>query len=248
MTTYTIATFDERRDLIPSTYAIIDRSWPEFMLNDVVANRIWSRTERDFRPFQFFVLAGKDEIVAIGNSIPVQWVEPVETLPVEGWDWALENGVAVFDGAYTPNLLCALSIVIPPEQRGKGISQEAVKGMRKLAKQHDFEALIAPVRPSIKSLYPLTPMHHYITWKNSDGSAFDPWLRTHQRLGAEVVRVCPHSMVVEGSIAEWEQWTQMRFPASGMYIVPGALEPVYIDHDADKGRYVEPNVWMHHTL
>ena len=40
----------------------------------------------------------------------------------------------------------------------------------------------------------------------------------------------------------------MRFPESGMYIVPGALVPVEIDHDANQGTYVEPNVWMRHPL
>ncbi len=40
----------------------------------------------------------------------------------------------------------------------------------------------------------------------------------------------------------------MRFPESGQYIVPGALVPVEIDRENDTGRYVEPNVWMKHSL
>ncbi len=40
----------------------------------------------------------------------------------------------------------------------------------------------------------------------------------------------------------------MAFPESGGYVVPGALELVSIDREADLGTYVEPNVWMRHRL
>jgi hypothetical protein len=40
----------------------------------------------------------------------------------------------------------------------------------------------------------------------------------------------------------------MRFRASGRYVVPGALTPVTIDRRRDRGRYVEPNVWMLHPV
>ncbi len=53
-------------------------------------------------------------------------------------------------------------------------------------------------------------------------------------------------MYMEGSVADWEAWTGMRFPESGQYVVPGALNPVTIDREADQGRYIEPNVWMLH--
>ena len=70
----------------------------------------------------------------------------------------------------------------------------------------------------------------------------------HARRGARILRVAPRSMVVEGGVSEWECWTGMRFPASGRYVVPGALVPVTIDRRRDRGRYVEPNVWMQHPL
>lgn len=37
--------------------------------------------------------------------------------------------------------------------------------------------------------------------------SFDPWLRKHTRLGAQVIKVARESMRVEGSMAEWEYWT-----------------------------------------
>ena len=40
----------------------------------------------------------------------------------------------------------------------------------------------------------------------------------------------------------------MRFPESGAYIVPGALQPVLMDLERDLGIYEEPNVWMRHPV
>jgi hypothetical protein len=53
-------------------------------------------------------------------------------------------------------------------------------------------------------------------------------------------------MRVAGTVAEWEEWTEIALPESGAYVVPGALVPVEIDRERDEGVYVEPNVWMVH--
>ena len=120
--------------------------------------------------------------------------------------------------------------------------------MRGVAAEHGLDALLAPVRPTLKARYPLTAMERYLGWRRADGQLFDPWLRVHERLGAEILGVCPGSLVVEGTVAEWEEWTGMAFPDSGSYVVEGALVPVEIDRAQDVGRYVEPNVWMRHTV
>ena len=114
--------------------------------------------------------------------------------------------------------------------------------------EHGFAHLVAPVRPSWKARYPLVPIARYITWTTEDGLPVDPWLRVHARLGAEIVRPCPRSMTITGTVSEWEGWTSMLFPEGGDYVVPGALELVTIDRETDLGTYVEPNVWMHHQL
>jgi hypothetical protein len=67
-------------------------------------------------------------------------------------------------------------------------------------------------------------------------------------LDAQIVKVADPSMVIESTIADWENWTQLRFPESGQYIVPGALNPIAIDRETDRGRYIEPNVWMRHAV
>jgi hypothetical protein len=55
-------------------------------------------------------------------------------------------------------------------------------------------------------------------------------------------------MRIPGTVAQWEDWTGLAFPESGWYVVPGALVPVEIDRERDEGLYVEPNVWMVHSL
>ena len=108
--------------------------------------------------------------------------------------------------------------------------------------------LIAPVRPSFKDRYPITPIERYVTWTRENGEPFDPWIRVHVRRGAKIAKPIPHSMRITGTVAEWEQWTGMRFPDDGLYTFPAGLAPVEIDHRRDIGSYWEPNVWIIHTV
>src|SRR5262249_10321404 len=144
--------------------------------------------------------------------------------------------------------LCALAAMVDPAFRGKGMSQVAVRAMRDLARAHSLRTLIAPVRPADKSNYPLAPMERYARWDNEDGLPMDRWIRVHAPFGADILAVAPRLLVLYCRVAYWERWTDMRFPDSGSYVVPGALQPVVIDHKADEGRYEDPNVWMRHAI
>ena len=221
--------------------------WPEFMLNDAVSNRLWRRLKPDFAEFQFVLCDAAGTVIAVGNTLPLVWDGTLDGLP-PGWDDALERGVDGFDRKHAPTTLCALSATVALSLQGKGLSRWVVRGMKAVAARHGLNALIAPVRPTLKSRYPLTPIERYVQWTRSDGQPFDPWLRVHRSLGAELMKLAPESMRIVGTIAEWETWTEMRFPDSGLYIVPGALEPVTIDREQDCGRYLEPNVWMRHPI
>jgi hypothetical protein len=145
-----------------------------------------------------------------------------------------------------PNTLCGVSTTIAPDRRGERLGSRSLKIMRTLAGKAGLSRMIVPVRPALKNLYPLIPMDEYITWTRPDGLFFDHWLRTHQRLGAEIAGVAPQSMRVSGTVSEWEDWTDNQFPASGQYILEGGLAPLTIDHENDVGIYIEPNVWMVH--
>ena len=147
---------------------------------------------------------------------------------------------------HTPTVLCALQILIAPECRGQGLSRRMIERMAQIGRDHGLDTLIAPVRPTLKHRYPLIPIDRYLSWRRPDGTHRDPWLRTHERLGADIVKVASRSVVVTGTVAEWERWTKMALPESGLYVVSGALVPIEIDRERDEGVYVEPNVWMVH--
>jgi len=175
----------------------------------------------------------KDDVAAVG-------------LPA-GWDAVVEQGVDDLDQGRPPSALSALSVTVARERLGQGLSGLVLQALKRTAAAAGLERLVVPVRPTAKSAYPLTPMERYIRWRRPDGAPFDFWLRTHCRLGARVLAVCPASMVVTADVATWEEWTAMQFPESGDYVVPEALVPVQIDRTLDLGRYVEPNIWVEHS-
>jgi GNAT superfamily N-acetyltransferase len=223
----------------------LEGAWPEFMYHDTVLNDLFGRVLSDFAEFQFYAWDDeRTEVVGVGNAIPAAWDGDIASLPDGGVDAVVEAGFA--EGAPTPTVLCALQILIAPDYRGQGLSSRMIERMGEIGRQHGLETIIAPVRPNLKHRYPLAPIERYITWRRDDGAHVDPWLRTHERLGAEIVTVARESMRVPGSVGDWEQWAEMAFPQSGAYVVPGALVPVEIDREQDEGLYVEPNVWMVH--
>ena len=114
-----------------------------------------------------------------------------------------------------PNVLCALQILIAPEYRGQALSSRMIQRMAEIGRAHGLDTLIAPVRPNLKHSYPLTPIERYIEWRRPDGMLLDPWLRTHERLGAEIAKVALESMRIPGTVAQWEEWTELAFPESG---------------------------------
>ena len=118
--------------------------------------------------------------------------------------------------------------------------------VRARAERAGLERVIVPVRQTLKSRYPLATMADFARWRRRDGEHLDPWIRTHQRLGATILCPAPRSMIVTGTIAEWEDWAAMAFPQTGRYVVPGALDLVEIDTERDRGRYAETNLWMRH--
>ena len=102
------------------------------------------------------------------------------------------------------------------------------------------------MRPTEKHRYPMIAMEHYASRRRAGRALFDPWLRTHERVGGVGAGVAPASMTIRGSVAEWEDWTGLPMPETGSYVVPGALVSVEVDRERDVGLYVAPNDWMVH--
>jgi GNAT superfamily N-acetyltransferase len=228
---------------------ISEVSWPEFMLHDAVANESWHELFDRFSDYQFAMLDTEtDRMAAMGNSLPFHWDRPLEDLPEGGWDWVFRKAVEDHRNGVKPNIQSAIQIAIHPDYQNQRLSVSMVQAMRAIGQAKGFRYLVAPVRPSQKRQYPLTPIDNYIHWTNAEGLPFDAWLRVHVRLDARIIRPCHEAMTIHGSRAEWERWTGMKFPQSGDYYIPGALNPMRMDSEQDKGTYVEPNVWLVHEL
>ena len=110
------------------------------------------------------------------------------------------------------------------------------------------DRLLAPVRPIHKHLHPEVPLAEYVTWRRTDGTATDPWLRVHERAGGRFITVAPHSMTITADLQRWRQWTGLPFDTAGPIIVSGGLVPVICHPERDIATYNEPNAWMAHDI
>jgi GNAT superfamily N-acetyltransferase len=224
----------ERRDLSQQTF-------PEFMHHNEPGGTWWDSLYDRFPAFQLALLDG-EEIVAECHSLPVPWDGSVAGLP-RGWDHAFELGMTTDEA---PTALSALVISVRPERQGEGLAGRMIEVFRDAARGEGLRDVIAPVRPTWKERYPLIPIERYMLWRRDDGSHFDPWLRVHERVGGEILAPAPESMFMEAPVADWEEWTGMRFPEDGTYVFGGALAPLEVREGF--GRHVEPNVWVRHRV
>jgi GNAT superfamily N-acetyltransferase len=234
--------YADRPDLLARRHDELSRpTFPEFLHYNDAGGKYWDRLYTDFPDFQLALLED-GELVAELHSVPTAWDGGDADLP-SGWDEAFARA---FEAGRTADVLCALAISVRPDRQGRRLSSRMIEAMREAARAHGLRELIAPVRPTLKSAYPLTPIERYMHWRRADGSHFDPWLRLHERVGGEILAPSPESMPMEAPTADWEAWTGMSFPEDGDYVVPGALAPLHVRDGI--GRHLEPNVWVRHRL
>src|SRR5207237_9816125 len=124
-----------------------------------------------------------------------------------------------------------------------GLTRSMTEGIGPTAREHGLGERAAPLRPSWKERYPLAPIERYARWTREDGLPFDPWIRTHVRVGGEILKPEPQSMRISGTVVEWEEWTEMAFPESGEYVFPHGLSPLSGDRESALGRYFELTLW-----
>ena len=242
----TVVTARERPDLAARADDETASTHEEWQIHGDVSNRYWGSLYDLYPEFQLVLYEeAADLVLGEGNTIPCYWEGTVEGLPA-GIDEVIANGFPHEGSRLEGDTLSALNIRIVPGHEGKGHSRLLLQAMRELAGARGFLNVIAPVLPNWKHRFPLIPIREYAYWKRDDGLPFDPWIRVHRRLGADLLAVAPRSRVVSGTLAEWEEWTGLDFPGSGDYLLPGGLAPMRVDRARDLGVYWEPNVWMRH--
>ncbi|HET9091511.1 MAG TPA: GNAT family N-acetyltransferase [Acidimicrobiales bacterium] len=234
-----------RPDLEEQAEASFRARWPEFIFHDAVSNAHIGQVGEHFGTFDLWVV-DDGRVVAGGWGVPLAWDGTLDDLP-EGYDGALVRSLAGREAGPPADTLCIMAAAVASDASRKGLAGSVLTALRDKAREAGLSRVICPVRPTLKASYPLVPMARFARWRRDDGTAVDPWVRTHERLGAEILGPARRSMVITGSVADWEAWTGMVFPESDRYVVPDALSPVEIDTDADLGTYVEENLWMRHA-
>jgi GNAT superfamily N-acetyltransferase len=217
--------------------------WPEYNLHGNHTPRYFGALVPAHAAFQVLVIDRRtDSVVARGRTIPFRWDGTLEDLPT-GIDAVGRRAVDEDQG---PTALSALAAEVHQQHQGQGLSSLVIQAMGAAARTRDLHPLVAPVRPTWKDRYPLTPIDQYARWTRADGASFDPWIRVHTRLGGSVLRAEPESMEFSHPVRDWERWVDLEFPEDGTYVFPGGLAPLIVTNGV--GHYWEPNVWIVHDL
>jgi hypothetical protein len=214
--------------------------FPHFLLQDPVWDACFASALEHSPELQLFLLED-GEVVAIANSVGIAWDGEPGQLPT-GTHAAMIQSIDDV-GAGRADTVCFVQGLTLGTSRGGGRAAAVGQALHELAERLGWK-LVSPIRCVLKDRYPLIPLDEYVRWTREDGSIFDPWLRVQARHGGTVVRICEDSLVIEGTVDQWQEWTGLELPGPGQYVIAGGHVPLHIDEHRTLGRYAEPHVWV----
>jgi GNAT superfamily N-acetyltransferase len=224
--------------------ALFAGRWPVWIDADAVATRHLPRVREAFGDLEVALLVD-DVLVAAAWGVPVVWNGTVADLP-RGYSDALVRAVADLDAHSEVDTLVVCAAQVRPDRTGTGLASDVLTALCEAGRSRGLHQVIAPLRPTGKHRHPSTPIGEYTAWARPDGLSLDPWLRTHQRMGAHVLATTEVSQAFTGTVQQWRAWTGESLLVSGAHVVPDALAPLHVDLDADLATLVEPGVWVRH--
>jgi hypothetical protein len=236
----------DRGDLATEASELFREHWPEYIFHDSRVAPLLPSVRRHFSDWDFFALDADGRLVGACYGVPLRWDRSTADLP-EGYTDALSRSLADHEQGIHADTFVILGAVVRRDEAGKGWAGRILTALRERAVAAGMGAVIAPVRPTTKSRYPLAGIEDFARWTREDGLPLDPWLRAHVRLGATVLCGAERSQTMVGTVAEWESWTDLALPVTGEYVIPDGLALLSIDREADRGVYHDPNVWMRHV-
>jgi GNAT superfamily N-acetyltransferase len=239
----TVERFDARPWADGDLEPLFEGAFPAFITADQAAKAYIGRVHEWFAGLNIIVVEDGQTPVATGWAVPVRWAGTLPDLPA-GYTDSLRRAVEAHETGQQPDTLVICGGIVHPQRTGQGLAAYLLTALCDLAPQAGCQKILAPVRPTLKPAYPLTPIETFAHWTRPDGAPLDPWLRTHWRLGGTIIATAPRSQTMTGTVAEWEAWTGMALPATGDYVIPRGLSILHIDTGQDRGSYTEPNVWV----
>lgn len=219
--------------------------FPAFITADKLVKQYVSRVREWFAEWNLTLVDPGQNPAATGWGVLVRWDGTVADLP-GGYTEALVRAVEGREQGIEPDTLVICGTIVAGRRTGQGLAGQLLATLRDTASGNRLPRVIAPVRPTLKQQYPLTPVETYMTWTRPDGTALDPWVRTHLRMGATILAAAPDSQTMTGTVTEWEEWSGISLPSSGDYVIPNGLSVLHVDREADLGTYTEPNIWIRH--
>lgn len=242
---FAVERFDAREWPSEVLEPIFADAFPSFIGADKVAAAYIDRVRAYFADFNIMLIDETDQPVAWGWGVPIAWNGELTDLPT-GYTDTTKRAVETHDSASMTDTFVICGAIVDRRRARQGIAGAIVAALRDLPAAGSLARVIVPVRPTLKSMYPLTAIDTFASWTRSDGLPLDPWLRTHCRIGGRIIATAPQSQVLTGTVDQWEKWTLLKFPSNGEYIIPNGLQPLHIDREEDEGTYIEPNVWIRH--
>ncbi len=239
-----VVTSSSRPDLEDEAQAAFRERWPEFIFHDPIPPKYMSRVQEHFAGYDVLLLI-EGKVAAGGWGVPFVWDGADEGLP-RGYDSALVQAVEDHEAGRQPNAFSFMAAAVHRDHDRQGLASTALNALVERAAAAGVDHVVAPLRPTWKHKYPNVSMAQYATWTGPDGLSIDPWIRTHQRMGARIIGPAPDSMVIPGTVREWEQWADMPLPATGRYVVPDALNMLDVSRENDLAVYREENLWVQH--
>ncbi len=221
-----------------------DASWPAFIGADAKAATQLPRVREEFSTYEL-ALVEEERVVAAGWGVPIVWGGDPSDL-TSGYSDSLVRALDDLDAGRIVDTFVLCAVQVRADATARAVATAMITALTNEARSRGLVRVIAPLRPTLKHRYPLTPIDQFAGWVRTDGRPLDPWLRTHVRLGARVLATTENSQTFTGTIAQWQEWSGLALPASGTYVVPDALAPLTVDVAADRGICVEPGIWVQH--
>jgi GNAT superfamily N-acetyltransferase len=227
--------------------ALFAEGFPAFSTADQEVKKYIGRVRDCFPELDVMLVDSDGAPAATGWGVPLAWSGQVDDLPRTFAD-LLRRTVEGRDANIEANTFVICGGVVHPRLKRTGTATELITALKAIGRRQGLVRALAPLRPTRKHVYPVTPIADYAGWTRDDGLPFDPWLRLHVRMGARVIALAPEAQTMTGTVAQWEEWTGMELPGSGSYVIPQGMGVLDIDRFADLGTYVEPNIWVEHHV
>ena len=104
------------------------------------------------------------------------------------------------------NSLALLELTLTQEARGRGVARESLGCLRSWAAAKGFDGIVAPVRPITKAERSGDTIDEFLDDVLSARWS-DPWVELHLSLGGRICGIAHRSMVVVGTLEQWQAWT-----------------------------------------